>query len=79
MGIASLVLGIVSLVSACFFGPLAFIGSITGILAVIFGAIGKKNGKSFSTAGLVCGIIAVVWGLIATIACAACIGAAATV
>ena len=77
MGIASLVLGIFSLVSACFFGPFAFIGSISGILAVIFGAVGKKNSKPCSTAGLVCGIIGIVWGLVATIACAAWVGAAA--
>lgn len=55
--IASMVLGLVGLL--IFALP-------CGILAIIFSALGKKKGgKGFATAGLVLGIIDVVFGLIA--------------
>jgi len=80
MAVASLVLGIISLVIAVFGGAasLGWIGSICGIIAIILGAIAKKDPekKKQATAGLVCGIIALCWGIIATIACVACLGAA---
>lgn len=43
MGIASLVLGIVSLVCGCFLPGLQWIGSITGLIGIILGALGRKN------------------------------------
>lgn len=82
MAVASLVLGIISLVIAVAGGAagLGWIGSICGIIAVILGAISKKDPaqKGKATAGLVCGIIALSWGIIATIACMACLGATAS-
>lgn len=79
MGVASLVLGIISLVISIGAGAagLGWIGSICGILAIIFGAVAKKNPeqKGAATGGLVCGVIALTWGIIATIACVACLGA----
>ena len=79
MGVASLVLGIISLVISIGAGAagLGWIGSICGILAIIFGAVEKKNPeqKGAATGGLVCGVIALTWGIIATIACVACLGA----
>jgi hypothetical protein len=56
--IASLVLGIVSFF--CF-------GAITGILAIIFGAVAKKQGNTgkMATAGLVLGIIGVALYIVA--------------
>ena len=79
MGVAALILGIISLVISIGAGAagLGWIGSICGILAIIFGAVAKKNPeqKGTATGGLVCGIIALVWGLIATVACIACLGA----
>lgn len=45
MGIASLVLGIVSLVFGCFFPGLQWIGSITGLIGIILGALGRKNSE----------------------------------
>ena len=79
MGVASLVLGIISLVIAVFTGPAGWIGSICGIVAIVLGAIAKKDEaqKGKATAGLICGIIALAWGIIATITCVACLGAAA--
>ena len=52
--IASLVLGIISIVGACMW----YIGGICGIIAIITGAIGIKKTQSKSAkAGLVCGIV----------------------
>lgn len=81
MGVASLVLGIISLVIAIGAGAtgMGWVGSLCGLLAIILGAIGKKDPakKGAATGGLVCGIISLCWGLIATVACVACVGAAA--
>ncbi len=80
MGVASLVLGIISLLISFGAGAagMGWIGSICGVLAIVLGAIGKKNPeqKGTATGGLVCGIIALFWGIIATVACVACLGAA---
>ncbi len=80
MALASMVLGIIALVIAVFGGFVAigWIGSICGILAIIFGVLGRKDAanKGKATAGLVCGIISVVWGIIAYLACVACANAA---
>lgn len=45
MGIASLVLGIVSLVCGCFLPGLQWIGSIAGLIGIILGALGRKNSE----------------------------------
>jgi uncharacterized membrane protein HdeD (DUF308 family) len=79
MAVASLILGIVALVIAIGGGAasVGWIGSICGVVAIILGALSRKGPqKGMATAGLVCGIIALCWGIIATIACVACIGAA---
>lgn len=81
MAVGALVLGIISLVIAVGGGAagLGWVGSICGILAIIFGAIGKKDPekRGMATGGLVCGIIALLWGVLATLACVACLGAGA--
>lgn len=74
MGIAALVLGIVSLVWACFGGT--YLSAIVGIIGIILGAIGKKNGAKCAVAGLVLSIIGTVLSLILFIACVACVSAA---
>lgn len=61
MSIASLVLGIVSLVMLCIW----YISIPCSILAIIFGILGrKKGGKGMGTAGLVLGIITVAFLII---------------
>ncbi|CAN2326312.1 DUF4190 domain-containing protein [Fusobacterium sp. oral taxon C10] len=77
MAIASLVLGIVSLVLS-FFG-LGIISVFTAIVGIILGVLGRKDPekKGMATAGLVCSIIALVLGVIMWIACAAIFGGAA--
>ena len=55
--VASLVLGILSLVLFCFW----YISLPCAIIAIILGAIGrKKGGKGMGTAGIVLGIISIV-------------------
>lgn len=77
MAIASLVLGIISLVLS-FFG-LGIISVFTAIIGIILGVLGRKDleKKGMATAGLVCSIIALVLGIIMWIACAAVVGGAA--
>ncbi|MEU9335376.1 DUF4190 domain-containing protein [Streptomyces sp. NPDC048290] len=66
MGTTGLVLGIIGVVcSLTFF--MWFIGVVLGILAIIFGAVGRgkairgeATNKGAATAGLVCGIVATV-------------------
>lgn len=55
LSIASMVLGIVSIVGFCIHGSVAL---ICAILAVVFGIIGKKKGgKGMAITGLILGII----------------------
>lgn len=72
MGVASLVLGILSLVIGVFSaGSLGWLGGIIGIIGIVLGALGKKNEnqKGLATAGLVCSIIGTILCLIMYIAC----------
>ena len=77
MAIASLVLGIISLVLS-FFG-LGMISVFTVIIGIILGVLGRKDPekKGMATAGLICSIIALVLGIVMWVACAAIIGGAA--
>lgn len=77
MAIASLILGIISLVLS-FFG-LGMVSVFTAIIGIILGILGRKDPekKGMATAGLVCSIIALVIGVIMWIACAAIVGGAA--
>ena len=51
MGIASLILGIVSIVWSCLGGT--WISALIGVAGIVLGAIGKKKNSSCSVAGLV--------------------------
>ncbi len=75
MGIAALVLGIVSVAWSCFGGT--WLSAAVGIVGIILGALGKKNGAKCATAGLVLSIIGTALGLVFYIACIACAGAIA--
>ena len=74
MGIASLVIGIISLILSIFVGGIT--GIIPAIVGIILGILGRKDEtqKSMATGGLVCSIIALVLGLIIWIACALVLG-----
>ncbi len=68
LAIASLVCGILSIVSGCCF---FFIGFIPSILAIVLACVGKgkadKTRKKIAIAGLICGIIGLVISIIASI------------
>ena len=75
MGIAALVLGIISVV----FFWIPFVDILTlilGIVAVVLGVMSGKKGKNgMATAGLVLGIIGVVLSAISFVSCVICSGA----
>lgn len=80
MAVASLVLGIVSLV-LCVFGFGFPIGTILSIVGIVLAILGKKQlveraqPTGMATAGLVLSIIALILSLLFFIACTACVGA----
>lgn len=64
LSIASMVLGIVSVVLCC----LWYVSLPCAILAIIFGVIGKKrDGRGMAIAGLVLGIIAIALYVLAVV------------
>jgi cbb3-type cytochrome oxidase subunit 1 len=72
--IASLVLGIVSIVF-CVYG----IGIVTGIIGLVLGISAKKeNPSGMATAGIVLSIIGIVISGITLFACIACVSACTT-
>lgn len=73
MGVASLVLGISSIVLGLFLSS-TFVPTVLGIVGIILGAIAKKKNPADGMAkgGLVCSIIGVVLSLLFWIACFAC-------
>lgn len=78
MAVASLVLGIVSIVCGLFLAGFQWVGAIVGVIGIILGAMARKNPekKGMATAGLVCSIIGFILCIILFVACAACIGSA---
>ena len=81
MAVASLVLGIISLVFIIIPG-LQFIGAIVGVVGIILGALARKKLKAenqatgTATAGMVMSIIGAAISNIMYIACVACSAAA---
>ena len=77
MGIASLVLGIISLIFM-WWPVLSVIAIFTALIGIILGAMAQKSlaaagqPTGSATAGLVCSIIALAFAIIFTIACYAC-------
>ncbi len=76
MGVASLVLGIISIVGGAF--GLGILTLVCGIVGIILGALGRKDPEKagMANAGLVLSIIGSALSLVVWIACAACISAA---
>ena len=76
MGVASLVLGIVSLLCAIFLSGFQWVGAIAGIVGIVLGVQARKNpeNQGIGTAGMVCSIIGFILSIIFFVACAACIG-----
>lgn len=83
MGVASLVLGIISILIGVFSaGALGWLGAIIGVIGIVLGSLGRKSApadkQGVATGGMVCSIIGTVLSLLFYIACAACIGGAAS-
>lgn len=78
MAIASLVLGIISIVCGLFLAGFQWVGAIVGIVGIILGAMAKKNPekKGMATAGLVCSIIGFILCIVLFVACVVCVGGA---
>lgn len=76
MAIASLVLGILSMVCA-FFGYSAILGLIFGIVGVVLGAKARKVSQTgLATGGFVCSLIGLIFcaiGLVCAVACASAV------
>lgn len=85
MAIASLVLGIVSLVFAVLIPGLQFLAPIVGIIGIILGVVSRNNLKEanqptgMATAGMVMSIIGTILGILMYLLCVACVGGLAGV
>ncbi len=74
MGIASLVLGIFSILFA-FTGPVGFVGIILGTIGIILGVMARKKdpADNVATGGLITSIVGCAIALLFYMACLACI------
>lgn len=77
MAVASLVLGIISIVFAVI-GLGLPIGFICGVVGIVMGILGKKDmaKASMAKAGFICSIVGTALSILTLIACTACIGTA---
>ena len=73
LSIASMILGIISLV-------IPYAGTAVAIVGLILGIVGKKKSKAvnapsgMATAGIVMSIIAIAWSVALIAICASCVG-----
>ena len=76
LAVASLVLGLISVVLMCFW----YLAIPCGILAIVFGVIGRTNARAgapnggMATAGLILGIFGLAWPLLIVAGCLAILG-----
>ena len=61
-----------------FTGCCTLLGLILGIIGIVLGALGRKKHAKCATGGLVLSILGLIFGLLLFLACAACVGAAAS-
>lgn len=75
MAVASLVLGIISIVLAIFGSGFQWVGILLGVVGIVLGVQGKKEigQEGVAKAGLICSIIGVALSLLLMIACTACL------
>lgn len=79
MGVASLVLGIISVVLAVLFSGFGWLAAILGLVGIILGSSARKKGQGgVATAGFVLSIIGLILGLLMYVACAALVGGMAS-
>ena len=79
MAIASLVLGIISIVLALFGAGFQWVGILLGIAGIVLGVLGKKEPEQagLAKAGMICSIVGTALSLLIYIACVACVMCAA--
>ncbi len=76
--VASLVLGILSLICA-FFGYGAFLGLVFGIIGTVLGAKARKTSQTgLATGGFVCSLIGLIFSAVGLVCAIACVGALGT-
>ena len=76
--VASLVLGILSLICA-FFGYGAILGLIFGIIGTVLGAKARKTSQTgLATGGFVCSLIGLIFSAVGLVCAIACVGALGT-
>jgi len=74
MGVAALVLGIISIILS--FTPIAWIGIIAGVVGIVLAVLERKKAPSgIATGGLVTSIIGTVLSAILFLACVLCVAA----
>lgn len=79
MGVASLVLGILSVILAVVFSGFGWLAAILGLVGIILASVAKKKGPDgMAIAGLVLSIIGMVLGLLMYVACAILVGGLAS-
>lgn len=79
MGVASLVLGILSVILAVVFSGFGWLAAILGLVGIILASVAKKKDPDgMATAGLVLSIIGLVLGLLMYVACAILVGGLAS-
>ena len=69
LSVSSMVIGIVALILSCF----PYVPLILGLVAVALGGVGiakNASGKGMAIAGLILGIISVIWGILYAVAIA---------
>ena len=76
MGIASLVLGILSIIISFAGVGVQWIGAILAVVGIILGAAARKDPekKGLGTGGLVCSIIGFILCIVFYAGCALCVG-----
>lgn len=79
MGVASLVLGIISVVMAVLFSAFGWLAAILDLIGIVLGSSARKKGQGgVATAGFVLSIIGLILGLLMYVACAAMVGGLAS-
>lgn len=81
MAVASLVLGILSIVFALIILGFQIVAAIVGVAGIVLGVVARKNLKEqnsptgMATAGMVLSIIGTILGVLMWLLCVVCVGA----
>lgn len=77
MAVASLVLGILSIILSFCTPAVQWLGAILGIVGIVLGALnGNMQNAGIAKGGKICSIIGLILNIVLFVACVACIGTA---